>query len=346
MRLPKRTRAAMAASLLFFTSQLTSQALLASDTLTIEVRQLPVSYPLEATLEAVNQSTIAAQTPGTVKEIRFDVNDRVEQGALLIRIDDTQQRAAVMQAQANLAQARAQNDDAQALLRRNSRLFAQGTLSQGELDSTKARAKSAAATVNAAQAALQQANEQLAYTRVSAPYSGIVKARHVEIGETVAPGTPLMTGLSLQRLRAVADVPQRLAPHTITKEHVSIAINGQTLTPQSVTVFPYADPQHRSVRLRADLPATQSGLMPGMWATVIITQGQRPAIVVPESAVIRRSELSAVYVQHHGKALLRQVRVGNPQANQQLEILSGLNAGDVIYIDGYGQLAADATHPQ
>ena len=343
MRIPKRTRAAMAASLLFFTSQ----ALLASDTLNIEVRQLPVSYPLEATLEAVNQSTIAAQTPGTVKEIRFDVNDQVEKGALLIRIDDTQQRAAVMQAQANLAQARAQNDDAQALLSRNSRLFQQGTLSQGELDSTKARAKSAAATVNAAQAALQQANEQLAYTRVSAPYSGIVKARHVEIGETVAPGTPLMTGLSLKRLRAVADVPQRLAPHTITKENVSITINGQTLAPQSVTVFPYADPHHRSVRLRADLPATQQArLMPGMWATVIITQGQRPAIMVPESAVIRRSELSAVYVQHNGKARLRQVRVGNPQANQQLEILSGLSAGDIIYLDGYGQLAADATHPQ
>jgi len=346
MRIPKRARAAMAASLLFFTSQ----ALFASDTLTIEARQLPVSYPLEATLEAVNQSTIAAQTPGTVKEIRFDVNDQVEKGTLLIRIDDTQQRAAVMQAQANLAQARAQNDDAQALLSRNSRLFQQGTLSQGELDSTKARAKSAAATVNAAQAALQQANEQLAYTRVSAPYSGIVKARHVEIGETVAPGTPLMTGLSLQRLRAVADVPQRLAPHTITKENVSIAINGQALTPQSVTVFPYADPHHRSVRLRANLPATQPTqqprLMPGMWATVIITQGQRPAIVVPESAVIRRSELSAVYIQYNGKARLRQVRVGNPQANQQLEILSGLSAGDVIYLDGYGQLAADATHPQ
>ena len=309
-----------------------------ASTETLTIQSVPVQFELDATIEAVNQSTISAQTSGAIKAIYFDVNDQVEAGALLLEIDNIQQQASLSQARANLAQTVAQNEDAQVLLKRNQRLFKKGTVSQGELDSTTARAKSAAAAVAAARAQVKQAEEQLAYTKVRAPYSGIVSNRHVEMGELVNPGSPLMTGLSLTELRAVADAPQRLASQYQSADQISVRVNGTELQPAKVTVFPYADAALHSVRLRADLPTSAENLIPGMWAKVVMTTGQRDAITVPADAVIQRSELSAVYSQRNGKAVLRQVRVGNPQG-ERVEILSGLNAGDVIYTDGYAQLA-------
>lgn len=309
---------------------------------TLSLQKIPVQYELDATIEAVQQSTISAQTSGAIKAIHFDVNDPVNAGALLLEIDNIQQLANLSQAKANLAQSIAHNEDAQLLLKRNQRLFKKGTVSRGELDSTNARASSALAAVTAARAQVEQAQEQLSYTQVRAPYAGIVRNRHIEIGELVNPGTPLMTGLSLTDLRAVADIPQRLAKQYRSAEQILVLINGETLPASYVTLFPFADSALHSVRLRAELPPQTTGLIPGMWARVVMKTGERQAITVPKSAVIQRSELSAVYTQRDGKPVLRQVRVGN-QYGERIEILSGLSAGDVIYNDGYKQLATSAT---
>ncbi|MCY0964030.1 efflux RND transporter periplasmic adaptor subunit [Parathalassolituus penaei] len=333
-----------------FTRKLLSRALgigallatlpaLAVDTQTLQTAMVPQYYNLEATLEAVNESTISAQTSGTVKAVHYDINDRVEAGALLIEIDNSQQQAALSQAEANLAQAQAADGDAQANLNRVSRLVKQGSLSQGDLDSAQARAKSSAAAVKAGEASVRQAREQLGYTRVTAPYSGIVKARLIQMGEMVAPGTPLMTGMALQPLRAVADVPQRVAREYKSADQVQVALDQQLISPDKVVLFPYADASHHSLRLRAELPAAASaGFYPGMWASVRLQTGEREAIMVPADAVLQRSEVSAVYVKTNGVLKLRQVRTGNRQ-DQQVEILAGLSAGDEIATNALAALA-------
>lgn len=310
----------------------------------LQATTVPVYFDLEATLEAVHESTISAQTSGAIKAVHYDVNDRVEQGALLLEIVDTQQQAQLEQARANLAQAKAQNEDAQVLLTRNSRLFKQGTLSQGEFDSSNARAKSAAAAVKAAAAALKQAEEQLAYTQVKAPYAGLVKTRYVEVGELVSPGQPLMTGVSLEQLRAVADAPQRIAGQYQDASQIQVRVGEHSINPDSVVLFPYADATHHSVRLRANLPANSldaSGraLYPGQWSIIRVQTGERNALLIPASALLQRSELTSVYVLDNGQPELRQVRAGN-RHNGMVEILSGLSAGDEIVSDALAQLAA------
>lgn len=315
----------------------------ALDTQTVAVTSTPETWDLEATLEAVNESTISAQTSGGIKAVHFDVNDRVSKGALLIEIDSTQQRAQLAQAEANLAMATAQNNEAQTNLKRASRLLKQGTMSQGSYDQAEAQAKSTEAGVAAARAELSQAKEQLSYTRVTAPYSGIVKARLVELGELVNPGQPLMTGLALQPLRAVADVPQRLAQQYSAKDQIQVQLGNSSVAASKVTLFPYADPRLHSVRLRAELPAdSSSGYFPGMWAKVQIQTGTRDAILVPDSALVKRSEVSAIYVQNGSSWKMRQVRAGKAQG-EQVEILSGLKAGEIIAVDGYAALAELAT---
>lgn len=327
----------------------TSKALLLSfltvnayalEQLRIETTTVPMYFDLEATLEAVNQSTVSAQTSGAVKAIHYDVNDEMPAGTLIITIDDTQQQAQVQQATANLEQAKAQNEDAQVLLKRNKRLYEQKTVSQGEYDSANARAKSAAATVKAAEAMLKQAKEQLAYTQVKAPYGGIVTARHVELGELVNPGQALMTGMALEPLRAVADLPQDVAAKYQNAEQVRILVNDRVIAPEQVILFPYADTRHHSVRLRATLPKQEADapLYPGLWSKVRIQTGERETILVPNSAILQRSELSSVYVIKDGQPRLRQVRTG-VHFNDQVEILSGLQTGDIIISDALAQLA-------
>jgi membrane fusion protein, multidrug efflux system len=316
-----------------------AQPALAADTITLQTVQIPQYYDLEATLEAVNESTISAQTSGAIKAVYYDVNDEVKAGALLIEIDNTQQQAALAQADAQLAQAQAQNEDAQVILSRNSKLLKQGTLSQGQYDNSVANAKSAAAAVKAAEASLRQSREQLAYTRVTAPYSGIVKARMVQVGELVNPGTPLMTGLALQPLRAVADLPQRLASQYHNADQVSVALGQQQVSASKVTLYPFADAQHHSVRLRAELPAAAAaGQYPGMWTRIRLQTGEREAMMVPVSALVERSEVTAVYVLEGQQLKMRQVRVGT-HLGDQVEILAGLSAGDQLATDGYAALA-------
>ena len=87
------------------------------------------------------------------------------------------------------------------MLKRTQNLYAQKTVSQGEYDSIVARAKTAQTAVKPAEAGLKQAKEQLVYTEIRAPYSGIVKIRHVEVGELVNPGQPLMTGIATTTAR-------------------------------------------------------------------------------------------------------------------------------------------------
>jgi len=307
---------------------------------TFEVQAVPTTqwFELEAIIEAVHQATISAQTSGRIAQIQFDVNDYVEQGQIVAQLVDTEQRAALRQAQAQVAQTQAQNRDAQLSLQRAEKLHAQGSLSQGQLDSAKAQAKSAAAAVKAALALKDQAEEQLSYTQIRAPYSGIVKNRHVEVGEMVSPGKPVMTGLSLSKLRAVADVPQRFAPQLRKQQDLHILVNEQTLPTQNLVIFPYADPKSHTFKVRVDINAEGQSIFPGMWVKLTIPTGSEDLILIPFTSVIQRGELAAVYVQTDKGFALRQVRLGE-RYDEQIEILSGLRPSETIASDGYNLLA-------
>mgnify|MGYP000001359276 FL=1 len=319
---------------------------------TVQQKAVQNWFQIEARVEAVNQGTMSAQTSGRIQQVLFDVNDYVEKGALIVRLRDKQQQAAMKTAQAQLAQARAHHTDKDAQLKRSAPLLKQGSLSQGDFDSIKAQAISAAAAIKAAKAVLEQAQEQLSYTQIRAPYSGIVKTRHVEVGESVRPGTKLISGLSLDKLRAVAHIPQRLAPllHKQTNLHEGFKIVhlGQALEVQKVTLFPYADVNSHSFKARVQFSQGQqtsnNPLFPGMWVKLKLSMGETKVITVPKSAVMLRGELSTVFVGTQNGAKLRQVRLGQTHQDQ-IEVLAGLRVGERVYVDAYAQLANPAAQP-
>jgi RND family efflux transporter MFP subunit len=307
---------------------------------TAQTVTVPQEQVLDGVVEAVNQSTVSAQTSGRVQEIRVDVNDVVPAGTLIVRLRDAEQRAALAQAQAASVEAQARLREAQAEYNRVQGLYDRKLVSAADMDAASAALNAARARLDAAQAGIDQAQEQLDHTQIKAPYSGIVLRRHVSIGETVRPGQPLMSGFSLDQLRAVVGVPQRLIETVRRYQQARVILPGggrsdsdSGVPATKLTFFPYADPDSNVFKVRVYLPQKSAGVYPGMFVKVAFSVGETAPLTVPRQALVQRSEVSGVYVIADGAISLRQVRVGRPVAGDRVEVLAGLDAGERIALD-------------
>ena len=296
---------------------------------------LPREQVLDGVVEAVHQSTVSAQTAGRVDEIMVDVNDFVKAGAPIIRLRNTEQRAGLGQAEAALSEAQARYREAQAEYNRIKEVYDKKLIAKAQMDAATAALEAAKARLDAAQAQVTQAKEQLGYTTIIAPYSGIVLERHVELGESVQPGKPLMTGFSLEELRVVANIPQRLIMPVRQYSKARVILpNGQGSVPAvQLTFFPYADPASNVFKVRVYLPRKTEGLYPGMYVKTVFDIGEVSRLVVPRQAVVYRSEVTGVYVVKDGRVSLRQVRLGRAMADGMIEVLAGLEAGEQVALD-------------
>lgn len=289
----------------------------------------------DGVIEAVHQSTVSSQTTARIVGLPFDVDDFVDKGEVIVRFRDQSQQAQLEQARASLADARAQAERAGSEFERIEDLFGRQLVSKQDFDRARAELESAQARMESARAAVASADEQLEHTVVRAPYSGIVVERHVEVGETATVGQPLMTGLSLEHLRAVVDVPQAfIAPLRANREARVILPGGQSVEAAEVRIFPYADEATHTFRVRVTLPEGQHGVYPGMLVKVAFAAGHVERLLVPAGAVVRRSEVTGVYVMDPERGpVLRHVRAGRETADHRVEILSGLEPGEVIVTD-------------
>ncbi len=167
-------------------------------------------FRLDGEVEAINKATVSAQTGGTIKEIVVDVDDYVEKGAVIIRLNDISQKAQLKKALAGESEAISNLSQAEEEFKRIKDIYAKKVVSKSKMDEATHALAAAKARLQSARASLEEAQEQLSYTKVTAPYSGIVTERHVEVGETVQTGAKLITGVSLDKLRVNVDVPQSL----------------------------------------------------------------------------------------------------------------------------------------
>ncbi|HEV2286876.1 MAG TPA: efflux RND transporter periplasmic adaptor subunit [Steroidobacteraceae bacterium] len=293
----------------------------------------PVERRLDGVIEAVNQGTVAAQTAGRVEAILYDVNDFVPAGAVIVRLRAAEQRAGLSQARASLQEAAAREADAQTRYQRIADMYERKVVPKATLDEAAVNKASAVAHLEAARAALQSAEEGVAYTEVRAPYAGVVTRRLVQVGETVSPGTPLMSGLSLQYLRVAVDVPQSIVAQVRRIRQGAVYVEGRRIEATRVTVFPEASAPSNTFRARLELPENAADLYPGMFVKVGFVTGEAQRILVPQEALLERSEITAVYViGPDGRAALRQVRLGD-RFGERLEIISGVSPGERVALD-------------
>lgn len=301
---------------------------------------------LDGTVEAVNEATVAAQTTGRVAEIFYDVNDFVPAGAVLLKIRSIGQRAELKQAEAALSEARAREAEAGARYERITAMYERKVVARAQFDQALAERDAALARLTAAQAAVASATEGVAWTEVRAPYAGIITARKVRVGETVAPGTPLMSGYSLEKLRVTVDIPQSLVEQVRLRKQAAVYIDGRRIDASKVTIFPEADPLSNTFRTRVELPANAADLYPGMYVKVGFVSGETSRLLVPRTAVITRSEVTGIYVvAPDNRVSLRQVRLGHTYTGvgdaEQVEVLAGLSAGERVALDPVTAARAD-----
>jgi RND family efflux transporter, MFP subunit len=304
--------------------------------LTVRYQQSDLDYPAEATVEAVRQSTVAAQVAGRVAAVNFDVGDSVKAGAVIVRLAAQELASAAAGSRAQVAQADATLANARANYARQQQLFTQKFISQAALDRATSEFRAAEAAARAARAGAGQSAAISGYTVITAPFAGVVSARLVEPGMSVAPGTPLMTGFDPKDLRVVATIPQYQLAAIQAAPRVAVEIPAlkQWIMGSGITVLPTAEAATHSVKVRIDLPNPPPHVIPGMFARAHFAIGSVRRLSIPASAVLHRSEVSAVYVVDRAQHLsLRQVRLGETDTRGQVEVLAGLSAGDVIAAD-------------
>ncbi len=293
----------------------------------------------DGVVEAVRQTVVAAQVPGAVVALAVKPGDRVKAGQVLLRLDA---RAAEQQAGAAAAQvqaARAAQDQATKEFERQKQLFEKNYISQAALERAEAQYKSTQAQAAAQVAAAGAARTESGFYTVKAPYDGIVSDVTVVLGEMAMPGRPLLTVYDPAALRITAAIPQSAAAslgagRNATPQGELPGMAAGRVQPLRWQLLPAMDPATHSVQLRLDLP-TGTAAAPGMFARVWLpaAAGEADRVSVPSRAVVRRSELTGVYViGADGRPLLRQVRLG-AASGDQVEVLSGLGSGERVALD-------------
>ena len=285
----------------------------------------------EGVVEATRSAVLSAQTAGRVASVAVDVDDRVKAGAVLLKITAAEQSASTASARAQLRAVEAQAIEAESRFKRASDLVERQLVSRQDFEQVRAARDAAVAAREAAAAQVTQVGQQLAYTTVRAPFAGLVSRRHVEPGETLAPGQPLLDLYAPEELRVQVQVPQRDAALIRAKAGAKLLLgDGRSVDAARVIVYPSADAGSHSVGVRVLLPKIDDAPRPGESVRVVFEGVAGTAGPwVPESAIVRRGELTGAYVIQDDAVLLRQLRLGRQQGDR-VEVIAGLAAGERI----------------
>jgi RND family efflux transporter MFP subunit len=270
---------------------------------------------------------------GRVDQILRREGDRVRAGEPLARIESREVSARLAQAEANVAAASAMETNARLMKERMERLLAKQAATRKNVEDATAGYDAAAANLAAAKEGVAAARMYVAYSEVTAPFAGVVVERRVEVGDTAAPGTPLFVVDDTSKMKIEAQVPESALRGVAAGDPVEVEVDSAGGGARSGTVsevLPAADPRSRSFTVRAVLDNADGALRPGMFARLRLGGEDRKAVVVPESAVVRRGPLTGVFtVDGQGIARLRWVSLGEAR-DGRVEVLSGLSAGERI----------------
>jgi membrane fusion protein, multidrug efflux system len=328
--------------------------------LTVQKTTVPDYVEATGTVRAAQSAQLASQVMGTITRVNVHEGDRVRRGEVLIAIDEAQQRAAYTSANAGLqasqetiAAADADYALAEATMKRYQMLYDKKSVSPQEFDEVKTKLAAAKARRDAAhagrtqaEAGVTEASTAIGFTKIRAPFDGLVVAKLADAGAIATPGVPLLMVEDPRHFRLEASVDESKMGAVRLGETVPVVIDAlgdQAIEGKVVQIVPVADPASRTFTVKIELPPNplkpplgagyaRNGveIRSGLFGRARFPRGQRESVVIPQTAVASRGQLQAVYVV--GKddiASLRYVTLGTT-SGQQVEVLSGLQAGDQV----------------
>lgn len=341
MRSSAQLSAVMLAALLHMSGNAVADTKLATIVVQANGQANAASY--DGVVEAIRQTVISSQVSGAVVDLAVKTGDTVKEGQLLARIDARSAAQAAVASQAETAAARTALDLASKDYQRQRHLFEKNYISQSAMERAEAQFHATSAQLSAQIAQASIAHIQSDFYVIKAPYAGIVSDVPIALGDMALPGKPLVTLYDPSSLRVTASIPQAsigsYAPNqSFNLEFPNLSNGHQWLARTELQILPTVDAGTHSTQVRIDLPHTLKEVTPGMFARVWLpipknVVGMSGQLSIPASAVVRRAEMTGVYViDANNKPLLRQVRLGKAQRDT-IEILSGISAGDRIATD-------------
>ena len=290
---------------------------------------------IEGLIEAVKQSTLSSQIPGRVVSLNVKAGDRVRAGQVLASIDDRETQTGVMRSQAQLKQSDAELHQLQMALKRTQDLKGQGFVSSAALDLAESQYKAAKAGRESAGAASEQAKVTQSFSKVTAPYDAWVLETSAQKVDLAMPGKALITLYAPQPLRVVIRWPAS-EKNTLPKlQDIQILIGSDRVKPVSMQIMPNADGVSQTIGIKLDLPAVgaPANAVPGQQVRVRIAGSSQAKGLVPSAAILRRGEITAVYVAQDNGFAMKLVRLGADHGSAGVEIWAGLKEGELIAVD-------------
>ncbi len=294
----------------------------------------------DGVVEAVRQTVIASQVSGAIIDLPVKAGDVVKAGQVLVRIDARSAVQGSLASQAQSQAARSALELATKDVERQRHLFEKQYISQSALERAETQFRASSEQLKAQLAQASMATIQSDFYVIKAPYAGVIADLPIALGDMAMPGKAMLTVYDPKGLRITASVPQTSMNNYVDGQPFKVELPGLTADHQWLSLthmqlLPTIDANTHTLQIRVDLPVTAHGIAPGLFARLWLPSQRSSAshLYVPTSSIVRRGEMTGLYVIDANKhALLRQVRLGNAQ-NDSIEVLSGVSAGERIAID-------------
>ncbi|MBS1780233.1 MAG: efflux RND transporter periplasmic adaptor subunit [Bacteroidetes bacterium] len=303
---------------------------------------------LSGHIEAVQSANISTRMMGYISNIHVKIGDKVQKGQLLVSISNADILAKKSQAEAAVSQAEAAYENAHKDMDRYTALYKQQSASAKEYENVTLQYKSAKAAYDAARQMRNEANAQISYTNITAPFSGVITQKFMDAGNMANPGMPILAMETDHLLQVTASVPEYQIDKIKTGMEVQVSINAAAVTlPGKVTEVSSSSQSSGGmyvVKISIQ-EADTDHVLAGMYVTAVIpvdhATAQAPeskSILVPLSSLVHKGDLDGIYtVSSSNEALLRWVKLGKI-FNDKVEILSGLSANEQFIVHAEGNL--------
>ncbi len=284
-----------------------------------------------ASVEATQATLVSSRLMARITAVHVRAGDTVARGELMLELENSDIKAQVQQAEANVRAVSARLKEARQTLKRVKDLQAGGVVSVADLDKAVAGHETLIAELAAARQALEESRTALTYTEIVAPFNGRIVDRFAEPGDTAQPGTKLLALYNPLNLRVEAQVREHLALDLEVGQPLKVEIPSLNKIVDAVIEerVPAADPGSRSFLVKAGV-AFDKDMLPGMYARLLVPSGSERQLLIPADRVAHVGQLDLVWVVKGGHSYRRFVRIGQRVNDGQIEILSGLAEGDMI----------------
>lgn len=294
-------------------------------------------------IQAINAADLSTRMMGYVNKVYVNVGDSVRSGQLLIAINNTDLQAKKAQVNAGITEATAAFNNAQKDYNRFKNLFSENSASQKEMDDMTANFEMAKARLEAANQMKNEVNAQFAYSNITAPFSGVVTSKSVEVGDMANPGQPLLSIEAPGKFKVIAMVPETEISQikTGTPVQVNVKAIGKTITGNVTEVSSSAKHTGGQYLVEVALDQTDVDILSGMFTTVnfpIEKSKTNEMVMLPLHVLVNNGQLSGVYtISENNTAILRWLRLGKTYGDQ-VEVLSGLSPEETYIVSAEGKL--------